>query len=353
MNVSELFDLTYWITKEIVSTQIPEKYQSLQQILHRNSQPNQQKQPFESQKNDLIETLRDVPLSKLTKDQLLFLQELGIAQAVGEEGVNEIEDILYKNVIDVATSAKKIQQIYQTLTEGIQKSDQIKVGLDGCVYQEEYEAENEVLIRVSFTGHATMSNVIDFKNWGNIWHEIGRGIAMANNASPEDVKIVGATKGSIIIEMATIASIASTTSIVILSALKVAEKVLEIHKKAEEIRNLKLKNHKLANDMEKEAEKEKEAGIEEISVKIIKKLKIKKNGEGDKVVALEKAIKNLVNFIESGGEVDFVIPEEQGEKTDESKNATLDYRDLRVTFQEIRQLEGKLKLLESEIKQKE
>ncbi|MGR3294201.1 MAG: hypothetical protein ACUZ9M_09335 [Candidatus Scalindua sp.] len=257
-----------------------------------------------------------------------------------------IEDILYKNVIDVATSAQKLQEIHQEINKGIQKSDQIQAGLSECVFEEEYETENEVLIRVSFTGNATMSNVTDFKSWGNIWHEIGRGIAMAHNATPEDIKIVGATKGSIIIELAVIASIATTTSGIILAALKVAEKVLDIRKKAEEIRNLKLKNKKLSIDMEQEAEKEKAIGIKEISANIIKKLKLKKNGEGDKINALNKAVNNLVSFIESGGEVDFIIPEEDVEG-DENEDATPNYEELRITFQEIRQLENKIKLLES------
>lgn len=346
MNVSELFDLTHWVTDEIVKAQIPQKYQALQKILQQHSQANQQKQPFDQQKNDLIEALEKIPLRILTKDQLLFLDKLGIEKAVGEIGIAVIEDILYKNVIDVATSAQKLQEIYQKITKGIQKSDQIKAGLDGCGFDEEYEADNEVLIRVSFIGHATMSNVVDFKKWGNIWHEIGRGIAMAHNESPEAVKIIGATKGSIIIELAVIASIATTTSGIILAALKVAEKVLDIRKKAEEIKNLKLKNKKLATDIEKEAEKEKTSGIEEISTEIIQKLNLKKDGEGDKTNALDKAVKNLVNFIESGGEVDFIIPEKTIE-SEENENMTPNYGDLKVTFQEIRQLENKLKLLES------
>ena len=146
--------------------------------------------------------------------------------------------------------------------------------------------------------------------------------------------------------MAVIAGIATTTSGIILAGLKVAEKVLDIRKKAEEIRNMKLNNKKLANDIEKEAEKEKTLGIECITAEIIKKLKLKKDGEGDKTNALDKSVKNLVDFIESGGEVDFIIPDEESE-VEESENATPNYGDLRVTFQEIRQLEAKIKLLES------
>lgn len=165
---------------------------------------------------------------------------------------------------------------------------------------------------------------------------------MAHGLSPEDIKIVGATKGSIIIELAVITSIATTTSGIILAALKVAEKVIDIRKKAEELRGLKLKNDSLAKDLDKEAENEKKDGIEEITDLIAKQLKIKKTSEGDKVKALDTAVKNLVNFIEKGGIVDFIVPEEEETEDGEvDKNA-----ELRVAFQEIRKLEKKIELIE-------
>jgi len=341
MNVSELFNLTNWITQEIEVVQVQQKYQKLQTIIQLHAQPNQQRQPFETQKDDLIQTLKSVPLDQLTKDQLAFLEQLGISDAIGEEGIDIIEDILYRNVIDVATSAKKFAEITNKIKQGLSKSNQIKAGLTGCIFEEEYESKGEILMRVSFTGHASMGNVKDFKSWGSIWYDIGRGIAMVHNASPEDIKIVGATKGSIIIELAVIASIATTTSVIILAALKVAEKVLDIRKKAEELRGLKLKNDKLAIDLEKEAENEKEYGIEQITGEISKQLKIKENGEGDKIKALDTAVKNLVNFIEKGGIVDFVVPECEEDEEENDSNA-----ELRVAFQEIRQLEKKIERLE-------
>ena len=347
MNVSELYDLTFWIKDEIEQTQIPQKYQALQKILQQNVQPNQQKQPFESQKNDLIETIRNVPLRQLTKEQVAFLHALGIAEAIGEEGVDTIEDILYRNVIDIATAAQKIQEIHQRLVQGIQKSHQIETGLDGCVSHEEYEIENEVLMRVSFTGQTELSNVTEFKKWGNIWFEIGRGLAIVHNATPEDVKIIGATSGSIIIELVTLPTIAATAATVIYSALKLAEKILEIKKKAEEIKNLQLQNKKLAIDLEKEAEKEKKAGIEKISGVISGELNLDNENEGDKVNALEKAIKRLVNFIDYGGEVDFVLPESENGNEDEGDVSTSEYKKLKNSIQEIRLLENKLRLLEA------
>ncbi len=346
MNVSELFELTQWIQEEIVDTQIPQKYQALQQILQQNTQQNRPQKPFEIQKNALLETLKKVPLARLTKDQIKFLENLGIAQAVGDEGITAIEDILYKNVIDIATSAQEIQKMLQQVNEGIKKSNLIFTGLHGCVFEEDYEADNEILMRVIFTGHSTMSNITDFKKWGKIWYDIGRGIAMVHNKSPEDVKIVGATKGSIIIELAVIAEIAATTSGIILAALKVAEKVLDIKKKAEEIRGLKLKNDKVSKDLEKEAENEKKDAIKEISANVIAELKLDQNTQGDKITALEKSVKDLVDFIENGGEVDFVIPEEELDE-ESGKETNQEYINLKSAFQEIRQLENKIHLLEN------
>jgi hypothetical protein len=349
MNVSELFGLTEWVSREIEKPGIVKKYQDLHAILNKNAQPNQQKTPFSSQHTVLTEALKSVPLASLTKDQLLFLRDLGIADAVGPEGVEQLEDILYKNSLDIATATQKLSEIFNRLSNGIGKSNNIKVGLTGCVVEEEYEADGEILMRVSFAGNAAMSNVTDFKKWGNSWYEIGRGIAMAHDAAPEDVKIIGATKGSVILELAVVAGIATTVSGIILSALKVAEKVLEIQKKAEELRGLKLSNKLLAGEVDAAAGAEKETGIKKIITATLKQIGLAETTDkgitnGDKVSALKKAVTNLVDFIEFGGEVDFIIPDEETEGN-EDNSVTPKYGNLRVCFQEIRQLESKLKLL--------
>ncbi|MFZ3116282.1 MAG: hypothetical protein WA121_11900 [Syntrophales bacterium] len=344
MNVSELLNLTTWIDEKVVKAQIVKKYEALHSILQQNSQPNQQKQPFESQKDELITILGGVNLDGLTKDQLNFLNNLGIGNAVGEAGIGLVEDVLFKNVIDVATSAQKVEEIIKRINEGIEKSNQIKAGIENCTEEEAYEAEDEVLMRIAFTGKASMSSVTDFKSWGNIWYDIFRGIAMLHNLSPENVKIIGATQGSIVLELAVIIDIATTASGIILAALRVTEKVLDIRMKAEEIRELKLKNIKLAKDLEKEAENEKRIGIDEITVRLVNKFSLDQNNQGDKVTALDKAINNLVDFVEMGGEVDFVMSD--GKKSDDKENQK-EKHELRIVFQEIRNLERKLSLTES------
>lgn len=342
MNVAELHRLTKWVNAEIVEEQLPQKYQQLYAVLHKNSQPNQAQQPFETQQNDLIEALNSIHYSSLSKDQLDFLDSLGILPLIGSQGADGIENILFRNSIDIATATAKVQQLQAQLNEGIRKAKLLSDGLVGCIEEEETPETDEVLIRVTFQEDASMSNIVDFKSWGKKWHEIGRGVSIAHDLAPEDIKIIGASTGSIVIELAAVAAIAGSLSTIILCALQVAEKVLDLKKKAAEVRILNLQEKKLAAEIENAAETEKESGIKAIVDQQIKELGLDK--AGDKVTALEKAINNLVSFVEQGGDIDFVVPDEQHDE--EGEVIPDSFQQIRSQTEEIRVLENHLRLLE-------
>lgn len=173
---------------------------------------------------------------------------------------------------------------------------------------------------------------------------------MVHNSSPEEIRIIGAKNGSVVLELAVSLSIAWTISSIILMALRVAERVILVQDRAEEVRGLRLTNDKIVKELKQEAKKEREKGIDDITTSIAKQLKIKSSGEGDKTSALDKAVKELVNFLTKGGEIDCMIPEEEDETEDgtDEGNAgrTKKMRELRTTFETIRQLESKVRLLE-------
>lgn len=344
MNVSELSSLTEWIQTEIVEGQIPQKYQQLQTILQQNAQPNQQSTSFETQKDELLSELRAIHTTSLSNDQVSFLSKLGIEALIGKAGADAIEGILYKNSLDIATAAQKIAERTQAVNEGIRKSAQIAEGLSGLVEPDEYDVADGVLIRVSFLGEAAMNDVADFKKWGETWYNIGRGVAQAHGGAPEDVKVIGAAKGSVIIELLADPQTAGTVMGIIWGALKIAEKVFDLKKKAAEIRILDLQEKKLAGNIEKAADKEKFSGIAIIIEQQTKLLELKPKVDGDKINALEKSITDLVNFIDDGGEVDFVAPEEEINEEDEVVDDG--FVQIREQAEDIRRLESKLKLLE-------
>ncbi|MBO2671178.1 hypothetical protein [Shewanella algae] len=343
MQISELLQLSFWIDENIKNTQIAQKYQALQAGIQQNvnARNNQPKQPFKSQKDSLIETIKVLSTKGLTYQQEDILSQLNITQNIGENGVARVERILYENSLDVATAAAEISKITQEIAAAIQKSDQIKAAIKPLIptSEEDDKEAGSVIMRVHFQNEVGMDNVTDFKKLGNYWWEIGRGIAMAHDCAPEDIKVVGASKGSIIIDLAVAAAIATTTSTIILSALKVADRVLTIRKKVEEIKSLKLNNQKLEIDLAKEAEREKKEGLDKITIKIAKNLKIETNGDGEKIKVLEKSVKNLIDFVEKGGEVDFF--------TENSSEDEPEIKLLKHNFDEIKKLEKRVLMLES------
>ncbi len=194
-------------------------------------------------------------------------------------------------------------------------------------------------MRVSFRGNASISNVNDFKKYGREWHDIGRGIAMACNKAPESIKITGATKGSIVLEFNLAVEIAGVFGTIMFSSLKIIEKVLDIRIKAEGLKNL-IKNTDLIQGLEQEAENQKQDGVKTITENLIKKFKISKTQDAEKIKVLENSIKKLLDFSDNGGAIDFIEPANK----DKSDKKSLEVYDI---FPKIRELEEKVKLLEN------
>lgn len=348
MNLEDLVGLTEWVDVEIVRAGVMSQYQALQAILNANAQPNNAKAPFEEQKNALTTTLISVDLSRLNIDQLSFLDKLNIGPVVGQRGVDLVENILVKNPVDIATAVAQLGQTIGLLSDGVSKSAQIKNGLEGLVDLPQ-SGTGEIIVRVNFSGDAAMANVVDFKKWGSDWHDIGRGIAMIHDVAPEEIRIVGAKKGSIIIELGVAYAIARTVSEIILETLKVAERVMAIRLQAETIRGLRLNNDQIEQEIIKAADSEKAKGIQLITTAVVERLGKNPNEEGDKVNALESAIKKLIAFIEKGGELDCVVPDEDSSAADDDAEAQTRNRqlaELRASFSNIRELESKIKHLE-------
>lgn len=348
MQVEELYDLTSWINSEIVEQQVVQKYQQLHQVLQQNTQPNQQKQPFEDQKELLIKTLKEVPLIELSLGQIEVLTTIGIANNVGTEGVELVEDTLFKNALDIATAAQRIQQCIQEISQGVQWSQQERELLTKIISAEEVsEIGDQVLLRVHFTREAHLSNLTELKDWGKTWWEIGRGIGMAHGEAPENISVVGASKGSIIVSLLSTYAVAKTASGIIMEALKVIEKVYDIKKKAQEVRALELANDEAEKSLENAAETEKQNGVENIINHTIDEIGLDRNNEGDKVNELSSAVRKLVDFVEKGGEVDFVLPDEEEDiEEDEADENVQEREKLRVMFKEVRRLEKKIHQLE-------
>ena len=343
MNTEELIGATIWLDREVKSQRILQNYSELYSRLQ--STANGSPQSFGDQRDQLVVKLRAVNLLLLTNEQRDFLSRLNLIDHLGSAGAAELEDALFKNSIDPVTAAAKVASIISDIQQAVDRSDQIKNSLSGLI-EVKKELTEEALIRVTFDGQASIKDVSDLKKWATEWHDIGRGIAMAVGATPKDIKVVGAQKGSIIIELATAYGIAQVIATTLLKALEVAEKVISIRKMALEADNLKLNNALLLEQIKTAAEKANTDGLETITNEV--KVGIGRQLNGEEQKALDNAVKKLLSFVQKGGEVDVVLPIEIFDSSDDEEVdfATEKMKSLRADIHRIRALEAGIKAID-------
>ncbi len=353
MQITEAYQLTKWIKGEIEDGQIIAKFEALFAALDANAKRpnNQPAQPFEKQKTTLIDAITSININVLTLSQLHVLDILNINQNIGNHGKNKLEEIL-SNTLDIAHVAQQINTMKIEIQQGITKSSQLNAAL--VPFDEEKEPElspDQVLTRVTFEHDASVKDIKELRDWTSRWFAIGRGFAMANGQTPEDIKVIGGARGSLIIELALLATTALPIAKAINLTLDSMVKYRDYQLRATEVRRLKEDSASLAEDFEEDA-KRWEGRAQLLKKKIADEIsgEIKQyfsNYKEENQAELEKAVRTLVDFISKGGDVDCVIAEEAGDE--ESPDELIEtIRLLKADFSHIRELKETL-LLEHRI----
>ncbi len=349
MQINETSQLCDWINKEIVTKQLIPKFDALFSILNANSikQNNQPAQPFEDQKTDLIDGLMDVNINILSLEQLKALETLGIKKNIGSLGKEKINKILSNN-LDIAHVANEINTMKDEIQNGINIAESIKNAIRPLVTDDTLEIDqNKVLTRIIFDHDAAIYNIKNMKEWTSKWFDIGRGFAVANGQTPEDIEVIGATKGSLIIELALLATTALPIAKAINLTLDSMVKYRDYQLKSVEVRSMKSDNPKLENDFEEDAKRWEERAKKlksETAEEITEDIKQYLNDFREENQAeLGKAVRTLVDFLSKGGEVDCVIPEDINDIDDEeNKDLHGALTSLRDDFVRIRHLKETL-----------
>lgn len=347
MHLNELLSLIYWINQNIRDAGIIQAYNQLHKILNQNAQPNQQKQPFEDQRSALDAALRAVPLTELGFNQFDFLDGCDILKSLGPQAADTVENILMDNTHDIATAAQKIAELRDPINRALASFKKVEDGLNE-LYESPEEEYEEALVHVHFTGDAGINNIVDFKKWAASWYEIGRGIALAIDEQPESCRVVGASHGSIIIALATTYGIAKIISNILLVAIKVRERVIELQIQKEKLRGLRLSNDAAEKALQNEIDDEVKSGEK----KAFDELKARLQLDGEQKNALEKSVKTSFKFINNGGLIDVHVhgeaEEEPGEEGDEpdGKPTLIERQELIRITREIRNIEERVKLIE-------
>lgn len=353
MQITETYHLTNWIKNEIEGKSIVRKYDALFNIFDANSKrPNNQPvQPFEDQKKALIDAITSLNVNVLTLSQLHVLDILNINQNIGSRGKRKLEDLL-SNTLDIAHIGQQINEMKTAIQEGITKSDQLREALVPFIEEKEPDVPpDKVLTRVMFEHDASVKDIKELRDWTSKWFDIGRGFAMANGQTPEDIQVIGGARGSLIIELALLATTALPIAKAIHLTLDSMVKYRDYQLRSIEVRRLKKDSPTLADEFEEDAKRwEARAQLlkKEIADDISGEIKQHfSNYTEENQAELEKAVRTLVDFISKGGDVDCVITEET-ESEESTEELTETIKILKADFSYIRELKETL-LLEHKV----
>jgi len=173
---------------------------------------------------------------------------------------------------------------------------------------------------------------------------------MAANEAPENTKITGASTGSIILILVGTVTVTMLLAMISKNVAAVAKNGIDLVNQIEDLRNKKMLNAIIENQLREMGEKNKQEAHTEIFTDIQNTLP---EINGEQKTALELAIRKLLAFNEKGGDVDFVAPEigeedEEGGEGAEADPASAALGQVRAAIRDYHAVREQIKLLEDQ-----
>lgn len=333
MIVDELYGLALWL-ENYVEPSLP-LYDRLAGVLEVNASQAQKaavKEPLES----LEEALKEMPVERLTSEQRDLLITNETLHYIGIDGLNTFRRVIREGNFDPATSAREAREAHNKVSNLVRLFKTLRQDIlgVGVIVQRPFTVEDGVVTRVHFRDKANIGNVVDLKEWSGEWHDIARGLAIAAGEKPEDVRVIGASTGSLIVVLATSLLVAGVLTVLAKRANTIAKNVIDIMNAIEDLRHKKVLNATIEEAMRKQAKTIQDSGVKE-SVDDIKQFlgkEISNEVEGQ----LKNAVKKYFEFTEKGGEVDMIAPPQM--ESDEQNGIAANIADLNASIEAVRQV---------------
>jgi hypothetical protein len=341
MIVDELFGLTEWVAQQVKPN--ISAFENLANALDHNAgQP--QKQPLRGPLVELEAVLKNMTVESLTQEQVNLLSQLDVYRYFGIAGWETVQKLIKEGEFDPATASDEMRKIVTAVSS---LADNFQL-LQQCLTTTGYSAppartvDGGVVTRVHFQDKAAISDVVDLKKWSSDWHDIARGLASSVDERPEDVQVLGASTGSVIIVLSSTVAVASLLAIIAKRSSTIVMSVLDIMNGIEDLRHKKVLNKAIEKAMKEQAVAIRATGIED-AMNDIKQFigSARKTGSENE---LKLAVEKFFNFTEKGGEVDMIAPA-RNEEADEVDDLALRINGLNDTIEEVRKIKAETQRL--------
>jgi hypothetical protein len=195
-----------------------------------------------------------------------------------------------------------------------------------------------VVIHLHFGSEAKISEVAELKRWSNDWYEIARGITACVDGKPEDIRIIGASTGSVILTLVAIATTAKLLASISVSVAQILQQIQTVQMHKEDYRHKKIINQKIEDGFRDAIDHIRSHAAENVVKQVIGHTASELSPEIESQLKL--AIEKFIVYTEKGGEIDLIAPADS-KSTD---------NDLNVVRKEILQFKNQVRAIRSEMK---
>lgn len=344
MQVNELYRLSEWFEEHVTDAVVMSCYKEFAMLVNQNAQQRGSVSYAEAQEK-LYEELTAIPLPMLTIEQNQALRQLNVYELLGQSGVDTIEKLTTSRAHDIASIAEKVTEDYERI---IAAGDRLKALGENLLEAFDVEElsqpfKGEMLVRVYFRDEASITDLKKLQDFSDDWYHIGNGIALAKDKDISEFKVLGAHKGSIIIDLSTGIEIAILLADIVMIVMEASERIGKFrkHKRDAQALNNEAINVVFEDEIQKMVANEREQMLATLN----SRFNFTTENRGDKTAALERSAELLAAFIDRGGAVDIVETTEIEEESTSYNRKGM--TELTTKMREIRKLEASLKLLPS------
>lgn len=342
MNIVEVIRLSDWLKENTIN--VDSQYQTLVSVLKNNStQPTQQ--PVTEPFKELCATLSSMPTEELSTLQMRVLEELDIIDLIGRRGKEWLKQKIRLTTYDPATTFETIQGASQRILAAKQNLLEFKTAATtiGFTASTPYDEHTKYVVNVIFQGDASISNVSDWKKTAADWELIISGVAGVVGEKPEDIKVIGASNGSIIFSLSATPLVTKVLATISKHIASIANDYLDFQIKRQELERSRMMSDAIKIDLKRQEDERRKEG-KNIILEEVKRLV--PTATPEEISKLTKSIDKQISFSESGGDIDFITPPDidvEAEDFDEELAKTV--QDIRVLIEDYRSETQQTKLL--------
>ncbi len=328
---------------------IRQRFDALLNVLSTNAS-QQVQQPVEEPLTNLVDFLKEIRLQELSLEQLRLLEQMEVLELFGPAGAENVSQIVRTASYDPASVDQKIRVRLERVNSAQEKLTNVSSALKNLGFSpESFDApEDRITIRVGFKRDASIDNIKDWKSSAEDWYQIVRGVGLAVGEAPEDTKILGATKGSVILILGATCAVTGLLAVISRNICGIAKDTLSVLSEIENLRQKKMLTATMETEMKKLVDAKREEGLKAIEHEVEQMMSATLDGE--KQTALQKSIHKLLDFGEKGGDIDFVEPPEAPsdgpEEASDVDQLADKFSDVRRFIQEYQELREQLKQIE-------